>query len=161
MKVFFTTISILLYSCLFSQTIQPEVLSSSGDFYSNSSAQLSFTFGEMIVETVSSSSNIITQGFQQPEQESVGIEETKNQLHVVLYPNPSKELLNIDLSEKEFEINLTIYDATGKVIKQQYIPSWQQKVTLNINSFSSGYYIMTLVSSDNQYQSSYKLQKID
>lgn len=161
MKVLFIAISFFFCSFSFSQTIAPEVISSSGGFYTTTSAQLSFTFGEMIIETVSSSSNIITQGFQQPEQENVGIEETKNKLQVNLYPNPSKEFLNIDLSEKEFEITLIIYDASGKIIMEQLIPHWQRKVTLNLNSFSSGYYILNLTSVDNQYKSSYKLQKID
>jgi len=161
MKLLFLAISFFFCSFSFCQTITPEVISSSGDFYSNSTAQLSFTFGEMIIETVSSSSNIITQGFQQPEQENVGIEEAKKKLQVNIYPNPSRELFNIDLSDKEFEITLTIFDATGKIIQQQTIPDWQKKVTLNLSSYSSGYYIMNLVSTDNQYQSSYKLQKID
>lgn len=161
MKVSLLAILTFIYSFSFCQTITPEVISSSGDFYANTSAQLSFTFGEMIIETVSSSSNIITQGFQQPEQENVGIEEAKNKLQVNIYPNPGRELLNIDLSDKEFEINLTIYDASGKVIKEQLIPNWQRKVILNLSSLSSGYYIINLVSLDNQYKSSYKLQKID
>ena len=47
------------------QDIERDVVSSSGDYYSNSSAQLSVSIGEIVTETTTSSNNVLTQGFQQ------------------------------------------------------------------------------------------------
>lgn len=47
------------------QSITQDVVATTGDSYSNSSAMLSFTVGEPMTETFISASKMITQGFQQ------------------------------------------------------------------------------------------------
>jgi len=44
---------------------QLEVIATSGDFYENSSGSLSWTLGEVFIETLSETNFILTQGFQQ------------------------------------------------------------------------------------------------
>jgi len=48
------------------QITSPEVISSSGAYFSNTSGSMSWTLGETVTETFSNGSNILTQGFQQP-----------------------------------------------------------------------------------------------
>jgi len=43
-----------------------QVISSGGDYFSNSVGSISQTIGETVIDTYSTSSNILTQGFQQP-----------------------------------------------------------------------------------------------
>ena len=49
----------------FGQTLTPEVLAASGDYFTSTSNSLSWTLGESVIETYSSSNNSLTQGFQQ------------------------------------------------------------------------------------------------
>lgn len=65
-KVFFLIINILLFLLVKGQTISPEVVATSGDFFSTSSVSLSWTCGEIMTETFTGSNIILTQGFQQP-----------------------------------------------------------------------------------------------
>jgi len=62
---------ILLVTVLFpffisAQTVSPEVISSSGDYFEGANGSLSWTLGEIATETFSSGNIILTQGFQQP-----------------------------------------------------------------------------------------------
>ncbi|MBN2174518.1 MAG: hypothetical protein JW731_10310, partial [Bacteroidales bacterium] len=50
----------------FAQSVSPEVIASAGDYFENSTGSLSWTLGEVMNETFSNGSNILTQGFQQP-----------------------------------------------------------------------------------------------
>ncbi len=47
------------------QSISPEVITSTGDYYSNSNVSLSWTLGEPVIETFEAGGFVLTQGFQQ------------------------------------------------------------------------------------------------
>jgi len=49
------------------QSIERDVVASSGDFFEGTNISLSWTIGEIATETYDNGSNILTQGFQQPD----------------------------------------------------------------------------------------------
>lgn len=57
---------LLIPAFLCAQSVSPEVISSSGDYFEGSNGSLSWTLGEIATETFSNGNNILTQGFQQP-----------------------------------------------------------------------------------------------
>jgi len=65
-------------------------------------------------------------------------------LHV--YPNPAKDFVNIDLTEKKADVSVTIYNMRGKVIMQTEA-SGTSLVTLEVGGLKSGTY-MVLVTAD-------------
>ncbi len=67
MKTLTLSLLVLLFPfLLMSQSVSPEVISSSGDYFEGSNASISWTLGEIATETYSNGSVILTQGFQQP-----------------------------------------------------------------------------------------------
>ena len=66
------------------------VISSSGGFYSAGGNSLSVTVAEMtMVQSFIQPTNMLTQGFQQPEHLTIGIAENEDlQGEVLIYPNP-------------------------------------------------------------------------
>src|SRR3989339_2091187 len=85
-----------------SQSLSPEVITTVGDYFTNSYASLSITIGELATETVSNSNNILTQGFQQSQYFTVDIEENKkNGFAVTVFPNPTNDILNIDIKTEQ------------------------------------------------------------
>ncbi len=48
------------------QSLSPEVISTSGDYFENTNASLSWTLGETVTETFANGNIFLTQGFQQP-----------------------------------------------------------------------------------------------
>lgn len=67
MKILLSIICFTL-TCLFvfSQSLSPEVISSSGDHFQNAGGSISWTLGETVTETFTGASIVLTQGFQQP-----------------------------------------------------------------------------------------------
>jgi len=57
---------LLSASFLYSQSISQNVIATSGDYFENANASVSLTMGELVTETFSNGSIILTQGFQQP-----------------------------------------------------------------------------------------------
>ena len=53
-------------SPLYSQSISQEVIGPAGDSFANSSAMLSYTVGEPMTETFTTTNYTLTQGFEQP-----------------------------------------------------------------------------------------------
>jgi len=136
-------INICLAGGLFAQSIEPSVIGSAGDFYSNSTAQLSFTFGEMITETVTSTNNIITQGFQQPEETNVGIYESElNNLNLVIYPNPTRDIVTLNFKETNYSGEYYLFDVTGKLLAQNVINN--STVVINLTSYTEGVYFLKI-----------------
>ncbi|MCH8318269.1 MAG: hypothetical protein IIA88_07200 [Bacteroidetes bacterium] len=64
-KTFFILFALFCFGSAKSQSLSPEVYSTSGDYFTGTNATLSWTIGESIIETFSGSNAIITQGFQQ------------------------------------------------------------------------------------------------
>ena len=125
-RIILILVCILFVSIVNSQTLSPQVITSSGSYFVGSKATLSWTLGECIIETGYSTTNILTQGFQQPEYAITGIEEeTNNNFKVSVYPNPAIDYITIEITsnppidERTFKVK--IIDLSGKVFYQQLI----------------------------------------
>jgi hypothetical protein len=163
-------VSVLSLSALlgntFGQSLSPTVISSSGAFYSNGSAMLSTTIGEMtMVETFSTAGNFLTQGFQQPEDFNVGIAEPKPGINEILvYPNPASDILNL---QTNFHAAGSYLATISNVIGQTVSNSVSGKTrgmpmnhAINIKQLVNGiYFIKVDFTSDTQQKKSFT-QKI-
>jgi hypothetical protein len=65
-KVHVFLVTFLIPFLLAAQSVSPEVISSSGDYFEGPNASLSWTLGEIATETYTAGNVILTQGFQQP-----------------------------------------------------------------------------------------------
>jgi len=94
-----------------------QVVSSSGNHYVGSKAQLSYSIGEVVIFTGSSSTNKLTQGFHQP---NLKVEEIPIEISVDcdinVYPNPVLQSLTIDLGEFYCIYYVVVYDAIGRLV---------------------------------------------
>ena len=131
------------------QSLSPKVVSSSGEFYSNASAQLSFTVGELAaVTTLSTATNFLTQGFQQTFDFStaVFVIEEKDFL-ISVFPNPSAGLFFIKINSHEIiSISFSVYDMLGRKIflSEKYSGS-NLVVPLDLSHSITGMYLLECV----------------
>lgn len=65
-NLFVLAISLLISGLISAQSIERDVVASSGDYFDNGSVSLSWTLGEIATETYTAGNVILTQGFQQP-----------------------------------------------------------------------------------------------
>ena len=92
-----------------------EVVSTQGDSYSNTSANINFTIGEVVINTGTNGTNELTQGFHQTNWNFVGMEDYSPGFEASVFPNPTSEVLNIRTSSFE-NVRYTLYNAHGKLL---------------------------------------------
>jgi hypothetical protein len=68
---------------------------------------------------------------------------------ITIYPNPSSDILNIDLSSASEEVkSISIVDITGKLIQTIDVLE-NANISLNVSSFASGLYHVKISSATN------------
>jgi hypothetical protein len=167
MKILFLgAFMMLLCISMKAQTLSPQVISSSGGFYSAGSATLSVTVAEMtMVQSFIQPASMLTQGFQQPEQLTTGINEAEAlQGEVVVYPNPSSGLFNISynaLTEGNYQVK--IYNMAGQVVFDQSYGAIFGPNTIKIDAggFGQGIYMLQLRSTDQNGKQKSSIHKIN
>ena len=144
------------------QTLSPEVQASSGDYSTSANASLSWTLGEVAVETYSSGSNIITQGFQQPELLITKVEEAAAGIAVSIYPNPSAGQVSIAFSSTEArKVEMQVLDMSGKLVSkhEEALAQGAQTVSIDLTSLAAGQYMLKITDTKNNTRSTYNIQK--
>ena len=164
----FPILFVFSYS-VFGQQLTPMVVSSSGGTYNNSDGMLSFTTGEMsVIETLSSSSFFLTQGFQQPWELSTSISSVpESDLLFGIQPNPSNGYFwMISKSESPGLIHWNIVNILGKKILQGEFEHNGNITTepIDLTSAPSGTYFISMTIQSQATQPSallvYKIQII-
>lgn len=158
MKQTLILLCILCWRIGFGQILSPEVLTSSGDYFTNTTNSLSWTIGECVTETFSNVNNKLTQGFQQNKFMIITSfeENTKGTLSLFVYPNPASAFINIIAESAELrKMKAEIFDITGKLIHSE---TFQNNVQLNISDYSNSTYILHIYD-DNKLMKTFKLEK--
>ena len=152
MKKIFLFLSIVVAGfSLKAQQLTPTLIASTGGFSSNANGSISYTVGEMtMVQTFSANGNILTQGFQQPNDNVTGlIDLTKDEFgSFVVYPNPAVDNLWYGFQfPEEGKADIVLYDAIGQKISDVMHTSYDNgKIVeqLNVSAYAAGVYILTI-----------------
>ena len=139
---------------IFGQVTTPTVVSSSGDSYSNGGVIMDYTLGEIVIETFSNNTNILTQGFHQ------GVLKVNTSIENIaiktkIYPNPTTNFLIIEL-EKNVNADILVYDINGKIVIKDKLNDERQK-QLDFSFLKQGNYFLHINIADKQ--SVYQINK--
>lgn len=164
MKKLFSIIIVVLPVVLIAQSAERQVIGSAGNFTSATGLQVSNTVGETITTTGSSTSLILTQGFQQPNTSPLAIEDVKLGYVIKAYPNPAHNAVTLDFTtQKSLLLQISLFDIYGKQIQ----PTEQLNIngnivhTVNVSAIPSGNYFIHLTNTDGKLNKNIPFQKID
>ena len=132
-----------------------EVVATQGDLYSNASANIDFTIGEVIIATGTDGTIDLTQGFHQTNWDFVGLEDHAPNYEATIFPNPTSDVLNIKTSTFE-NVTYTLYDAQGKLVMQNILTAVQTPI--QVSQLAPGSYSLTL-NNETQNLKTFKLVK--
>ena len=62
-----------------------------------------------------------------------------------IYPNPSKDIFNIQM-EENLKSNFIVYDSNGRIVIENEIVD--SKATINLSNFDSGIYCVKIISNN-------------
>ena len=137
-------------------TLSQEVVSTSGDYFSNTNGSLAFTIGEIAIETLTSGSNSVTQGFHQTNVSVLSVNEIDTNLVIEVYPNPTSGILQVsmnDFTNKTYKL----YDITGRLIIGN--PLTKVLSEINLSSYAGGIYILAVYQENNKKIQTYRIIK--
>ena len=151
--------AILFPAGSWAQSFAPEIIGSAGTFATSASGSMSWTIGEVMTETYSSTGNFFTQGFHQPD--SLVIISVANPIvqNFSIYPNPVTDNLYLDFSGTSGSFTIEIFDMQGKILNSEIISSNEKKVKVSFSEFANGIYLLNIVNSESNTRNSYKINK--
>ena len=165
MKKIISIIIVALPVLLFAQSAERQVIGSSGGFTSTATVQASSTVGEAVITTGTSATVILTQGFQQADEGTVGIVDIKTGLSINAYPNPSKGLVMLQINApNNMDLNVQVFDVSGKLTSipvQKLQVNGSSTQELNFSALAAGNYYIGLSNNEGTLHQTIKIQKVD
>jgi hypothetical protein len=123
------------------QSVMPDVIASSGDFFFNSSGQIQWTLGEVMVETYANSGNSVNQGFHQSFILGTGIN-TFNPFSLTVFPNPTNRFVSLTVNKSEESFMISLTDITGKILQSKEFNSADKTIAFDLENYSNGVYFL-------------------
>lgn len=135
-----------------------EVISSAGETKQIPGYEISWTIGEPIIETYSSGTNTLTQGFHQTKLIITAIDDIRAQIpELKVYPNPASEFIIIHFSAETGKKEFTLYDLEGKAIKQDSFSNSETRI--DVRSLAGGTYLLKIIMSESIQNQTFKIVK--
>lgn len=159
MKKLFSTISLFMLAVM-SISAQSALVGTGGEA-NGSGGSVSYSVGQIAVQSNSEGNTSISEGVQQPyEIQTIGIDNYPGiTLNAVVYPNPTQGtvILSIDSFDSFSDIVFArLYDGNGKQIREIRIADHQTEI--GMESLSTGTYYLNLFSGK-QMLKSFKVVK--
>ncbi len=156
-------IALLICTVSYAQSIATQSVNCSGTKMTQPNGSLSFTVGELVVLTqTDSQGNTLGGGFTVGATlTTVSIQETDAAvLDVKVFPNPSTELINIQINHSTIEqIMVAITDLQGKEVYNGKYAGVSNIIGINTAAYVLGTYILSLKNTNNQLLGTYKIIK--
>jgi hypothetical protein len=141
---------ILMHTSMYAQS----TVVASGGVTTGNGSSVSYSLGQLVSDNYTGSNGSLTIGIQQSFEIQVvnGVEDTRFQLLVKAYPNPTTDELtltadNVDLSHSTIEL----YDMEGRILLQKAITT--KEVTLNMRDFVPAAYILRILDKQKEIKS--------
>lgn len=155
---------LLISNFSIAQSLSPTVVSCFGKFSNNGGFTLSSTGGEVMTETFSSGNNILTQGFQQPNDNGVGIIELKeNNFSIKIFPNPTAEFLTVQYHSDNGEgFSVSLYDLLERklnLINNQFQNGNEFSISFQLTQLPSACYFLTIENANGEIKKTFPIIK--
>jgi hypothetical protein len=132
MKKIASLILISLFLFITKRLYGQEIICSAGSYDVSTTGQLSWTIGDLITDTYTSTSSILCQGFNQTFQKTTDIEESiSTGFSVEAFPNPATNFLKLKVfNKKQGNLSLSLFDLTGKKLFQKSLETEETEISL-------------------------------
>ena len=126
------------------QSLDRQVIGTSGNQYFTSAATMDFTMGEPITATLTGQNGIATQGFHQGTISITSVRETLSLAELSVYPNPTTDKLTISTAIENALWQLQTLD--GKMVTSGRLNIGS--TTVDVSSLAQATYMLTVVAPD-------------
>ena len=136
-----------------------QVLSASGGDATGSGGSVAYSVGQIVYTTSTGTTGSVAQGVEQAyEISSVGIKETALNISLTAFPNPTAEILTLQISDyNNTKLSYQLFDMKGKQLGNEQIVA--QQTQINMNGLPSATYYIHVVNRENKKFQSIKIIK--
>jgi hypothetical protein len=157
----------LLYFCLFSyslclsiETSAQQIISAFGGESINGGIYFNSTLGELSILTKTDDEALITEGFHQPEYTLMTAIEIVPLSQISVYPNPSSDILNIEVGGGTTfdDLKIRLFNSTGTLLYTQTFSN--SSITIDLSNFVTGIYFLEVASNESDKKGTITIIKI-
>jgi hypothetical protein len=135
-----------------------QIVSAAGQQITGTNGQVSYTVGEPAITTLSSTGNIVSQGYQQGGLHALAIYEVSPSLYTVsVYPNPATGQLTVDIQGLDQKAAFSLYDVGGKLLYE--VSTTEQKTLVDFSHYAAGQYLLQLTDREGKIFNTQKITK--
>ena len=135
---------LLVTATAHAQSLDQQVIGSSGLQYVTASASVAFTIGEPLTATLTGQDGIITQGFHQGNITVTSVREELAAAALSVHPNPAVDVLTVTTSAAGAQWHLHTID--GKAVMQGTLQ--QGHNSIDVSELAQATYMLTVVAPD-------------
>jgi hypothetical protein len=137
------------------QSLDRQVIGTSGNQYTTAAATMDFTIGEPITATLTGQNGIATQGFHQGTISITSVRETLSLAELNVYPNPTTDRLTISTAIENALWQLHTLD--GKIVSSGALNIGS--TTVDVSSLAQATYMLT-ITTPSQRVNTYRIVKM-
>lgn len=146
------------------QSIERQVIGSTGGTATAGNVIVTSTVGEVAVATASTSSILLTQGYQQAADSSlVSISEIEDIANMKLYPNPTTNSAKLEITANFNSVAMvTVYASDGKLIRSNSLSLTsrvESTTQIDLSNQASGVYLIRITGKNNSFVKTMRLVK--
>jgi hypothetical protein len=133
-KLIYSCTSVFAFLVLLSNfSYAQQVLSSSGATGQNSSGSISYTLGELVIDTKVNGATTITQGFHQTQLVVTAISEpSETGFSIAAFPNPTNDFVMLKIEKGEIQnLEFILIDAQARFLLKEKLTGSEQKVSFD------------------------------
>jgi len=165
-KLILSTFPMLLVPILsFSQvTKERDVVGSAGNHSSTASMEVSWTVGEVAINASENPNLIVSEGFQQADNEGVGLNEETFSGEISVYPNPVDDELFYEIqTDQSLELTGALFDAAGRKVLEipRFTVEDQHKGQLDLRGLSPGKWVLKFYAPNEGTQQIFNVLKVE
>jgi membrane-bound inhibitor of C-type lysozyme len=157
MKLLFCFSACFIFSFSFAQSIAPEVISTSGNSFNSGASQLDWTLGESATATFNAGSDMLTQGFHQPNLIITSISDIQTDYSVNIFPNPSTDLIHLEFKNTKGDLVIQLFAIDGKLLESRRTET-SSPLEIMMTKYEAGTYILS-IKDDQSKVRSYRIVK--
>ncbi|ESU27107.1 hypothetical protein FLJC2902T_22150 [Flavobacterium limnosediminis JC2902] len=128
-----------------------EAIASSGENVSGSSGTISYSVGQIVYTTATGTNGSLSQGVEQPIeiQTLSGADNFNVSLELSIYPNPTTDLLYLQVKESNFEnVQYQLFDFNGRLLENKRVTT--ASTTIQMEKYPGAIYLLKVLDNNKE-----------
>ena len=159
MKKFILLFVALTVKTVIAQSVSPNLIATSGTSFNDGTSQLDWTMGEPVTATFAVGSDMLTQGFQQPNLMITSINDLETEYLVSIFPNPTIDYVQLQFQNLKEAVTVELMSSDGKLLQSKEVNT-ASELQMDMSKYSAGTYLLSVKDSHSKVKT-YQVIKLN